>query len=554
MYYGQFQDDRIIEEYFDNNYVGGCIDIGATDGVTINNTKYFEDKGWYCLCIEPNPNSFDKLKNNRKNTLKLAVSDYNKDLVDFTIVNLNDNSIESEGAISSLSIDKNLYQKHLDMGFNLTTKNIEVSVRTLDFCVDNYYNFTKIDFVSIDTEGTELNVLKGFNINKWQPKLIVLENNYNESIFEEYLKQFGYIKDKRVGVNDYFLKIKKKNFLVGPKLGDFFHSLYVVKCLSESKSDVYITGNFFSNGLENTYKDIYNIVIKQPYIDNFLIYNNQHIDVNVDSFYMSDILFTKNWTNIFKGIFNLSDRYENEKWLYKFDNDYDKYDVILHFSKNRYHPNYNELLLNIIENNSCIFISNSEQEYNDFIFKDKVKFRKCKDFSELYYLIQNCKFFVGNQSMPLAIAHGMFKNHLGFLYGVDTIHYIDDFNKNYFWMDNNNVLSKNFDEINNFIKVDKIIKKNPDIDTDNVTFNIWYQKQLNKVNIDCNSNIEVYVNIFEYDKINDKKIILYRTATFFNKNSYWYAPESKHLKDVDFIKVEIIYYGKFLKEEIIQIV
>ena len=94
MYYGQFLDDKLIEEYFDNGYVGGCIDVGATNGVDINNTKYFEEKGWYCLCIEPNPNSYEKLKINRKNTLNLAISNINKDLVDFTIVNLNDNSAE----------------------------------------------------------------------------------------------------------------------------------------------------------------------------------------------------------------------------------------------------------------------------------------------------------------------------------------------------------------------------------------------------------------------------------------------------------------------------
>ena len=208
MYYGQFDDDRLIEEYFEEGYIGGCIDVGATNGVNINNTLHFEENGWYCLCIEPNPNSFIQLKNNRKHSLNFAISNINRDLIDFTIVNLNTEFNENEGAISSLNLDKRLYQDHINMGFNLTTKDVKVSVRTLDFCIENFYNFAKIDFIDIDTEGTELDVLKGFDINRWQPKLIVVENNYNTPDIENYLKTFQYFKDKRVGVNDYYIKQK----------------------------------------------------------------------------------------------------------------------------------------------------------------------------------------------------------------------------------------------------------------------------------------------------------------------------------------------------------
>ena len=205
MYYGQFDDDRLIEEYFEEGYIGGCIDVGATNGVNINNTLHFEENGWYCLCIEPNPNYYEKLKNNRKHSLNLAISNINENFMNFTVVRLNDND---EGAISSLKIDDTLYQDFINRGFDIKTTDIKVSVRTLDFCIENFYNFDKIDFIDIDTEGTELDVLKGFDINRWQPKLIVVENNYNTPDIENYLKTFQYFKDKRVGVNDYYIKQK----------------------------------------------------------------------------------------------------------------------------------------------------------------------------------------------------------------------------------------------------------------------------------------------------------------------------------------------------------
>ena len=205
MYYGQFDDDKLIEEYFDSGYIGGCIDVGATNGININNTLHFEENGWYCLCVEPNPNYYEKLKNNRKNSLNLAISNINRDFIDFTVVRLNNSD---EGAISSLKIDDTLYQDFINKGFDIKTTDIKVSVRTLDFCIENFYNFDKIDFIDIDTEGTELDVLKGFDINRWQPKLIVVENNYNTPDIEDYLKTFQYFKDKRVGVNDYYIKLK----------------------------------------------------------------------------------------------------------------------------------------------------------------------------------------------------------------------------------------------------------------------------------------------------------------------------------------------------------
>lgn len=84
-YYGQQRDDKLIEFYFEKNYIGGCIDIGASDGVGNSNTKYFEEKGWYCLCIEPNLVYFNQLKINRKNAIKYAISNFNGEAPPLTL-------------------------------------------------------------------------------------------------------------------------------------------------------------------------------------------------------------------------------------------------------------------------------------------------------------------------------------------------------------------------------------------------------------------------------------------------------------------------------------
>ena len=81
-----------------------------------------------------------------------------------------------------------------------------VKVRSLTSLLDEI-NFPKnIDFISIDTENTELDVLKGLNLNKYNVKLLVIENNFNEPFLEDYLKSFNYRKINRIAVNDFYLK------------------------------------------------------------------------------------------------------------------------------------------------------------------------------------------------------------------------------------------------------------------------------------------------------------------------------------------------------------
>ena len=63
-YYSQFEQDKFIyENYFINKTKGYFVDIGAHDGITFSNSKFFEELGWDGVCIEPNPKIFEKRMN-----------------------------------------------------------------------------------------------------------------------------------------------------------------------------------------------------------------------------------------------------------------------------------------------------------------------------------------------------------------------------------------------------------------------------------------------------------------------------------------------------------
>lgn len=202
-FYGQFDTDRHIKHYFPNKLNGTCIEIGAVDGVYLSNTLHFESLGWEVLCIEPIPEYFNTLKLNRKNALNYAISDKNIDDIPFTLVTMNNNN---KSSISGLKIDNRLIDSHIGYGLNPSSEQILVNSRRLDWCIENHFNHDTIDFISIDTEGNELDVLKSFDVNKYNIKLLIIENNFDEPEIEEYLKDKGWIKDKRIEVNDFYIK------------------------------------------------------------------------------------------------------------------------------------------------------------------------------------------------------------------------------------------------------------------------------------------------------------------------------------------------------------
>lgn len=198
-FYGQFDTDKIATTYFSRT--GNAIEVGAAHGIASSNTLHFENYGWKVLCIEPNPDMFYILQRCRKNWYQAAVSDYDKDNVDFNIVRLVNGD---ESAISGLTIDEKLLESHKSV--ILSRKTIKVKVRKLDSILVELNLFSSIDYLSVDTEGTELEVFKGFDIDKWKPKLIISENNHDTNDVRDYLKDFGYVLDRRVVINDFFIR------------------------------------------------------------------------------------------------------------------------------------------------------------------------------------------------------------------------------------------------------------------------------------------------------------------------------------------------------------
>lgn len=206
-YFGQWETDRIIETYFTEGYIGTCIEVGAANGVKGSNTLYFEERGWDVLCIEPNPAHKESLKKYRKFVKYFACSD-KKNILPLKVFKVGEKNIMS--SLTSLNPDSRLLESHKEIINESYT--VEVNVETLTSILENeisdtpLHNVKKIDFISIDTEGTEIDVLKGFDFKKFDVKLFVVENNYEDLDIEEFMLSKGYLKDQRYKINEFYIK------------------------------------------------------------------------------------------------------------------------------------------------------------------------------------------------------------------------------------------------------------------------------------------------------------------------------------------------------------
>lgn len=181
MFYSQFSQDKYLEENVFKGFKNGIfVDVGAHDGISINNTLYFEKfNNWSGVNIEPIKKVFDRLVINRPTSININCAVCNKDgETDFFC---------NSGLTEMLSgITNNYDSRHLERlqrenaQTGSTTEIIKINTKRLEtICDEN--KITHIHYLSIDVEGGEFEVIKSINFNKVFIDVIEFENNYDDT-------------------------------------------------------------------------------------------------------------------------------------------------------------------------------------------------------------------------------------------------------------------------------------------------------------------------------------------------------------------------------------
>ena len=185
---------------------GTFVDIGANDGMTISNTLYFEKElGWNGLAIEPIPGAYEKLKSNRScRTLNACISD-REGTAEF---------LEVEGRAQMLSGLVTKYDKQHLRRINRSIKRLGGSIKKTEVeCMRigtalSRFKINRIDFLSLDTEGGELDILRDIDFNAVPVRAISVENNYFTFAIRDYLSTHGFKHMGTIGVDEIYLNME----------------------------------------------------------------------------------------------------------------------------------------------------------------------------------------------------------------------------------------------------------------------------------------------------------------------------------------------------------
>ena len=182
--YSTFGEDLIVEKFFRNKKKGFYVDIGCYHPLEGNNTYLLFKKGWNGINADVNSLSVDLFNKARKNdhNINIAVSNQKKRL-----------KIYFRRKINMLNTSsKKLAKIHFRNGFESKV----IKSNSLNMIIKgSRFKKKKIDFLNIDVEGSELNVLKSLDFIKYKPKLICIEIHNHE---EMYNKSLDYLKRNKV--------------------------------------------------------------------------------------------------------------------------------------------------------------------------------------------------------------------------------------------------------------------------------------------------------------------------------------------------------------------
>lgn len=187
--FSQEGEDMILRRFFDRKEKGFYVDVGAHHPQRFSNTYFFYLKGWRGINIDPIPGRmklFDRLRH-RDINLEIGISDAKKSLVYY---------IFNEQALNTFS--KELAEQR-KAPYKVIQKQ-RVETYPLAEVLDRYLPLNqKIDFLSVDVEGLDIEVLKSNNWAKYRPHIILIEAlgmaSLEESMNSEislFLKQQGY--------------------------------------------------------------------------------------------------------------------------------------------------------------------------------------------------------------------------------------------------------------------------------------------------------------------------------------------------------------------------
>jgi len=183
-------EDRLKAEFFGARRNGFFVEVGANEPQRGSQSWQFEQAGWNGVLVEPQPDLAENLRKVRRAHVVAAAC----------------SAPQNAGAAMTLYVSgpHSSLKPELAVTGVVAREAIAVPVRTLDDILQEAGAPSPIDFVSIDVEGHEVEVLSGFDFSRWRPRLILVEDHVTSLATHRYLTRAGYRLFRRTGPNGWY--------------------------------------------------------------------------------------------------------------------------------------------------------------------------------------------------------------------------------------------------------------------------------------------------------------------------------------------------------------
>jgi len=194
-YFSHYGEDVILQYLFKNQDKGTYIDIGCYHPTLFSNTKKLYDRGWHGINIDANVETIKLFNESRPQDINLNTA-IAKNVGTAEYFEFLDIDTAGGGSGNSLSTEvRDHYEKQ-----GLKTKTKQIATETLANINKKYLNNRKIDFLNIDVEGFDLEVLESNDWQAFRPRFIAVEiwtknidfDNTTENEIYNFLRGKGY--------------------------------------------------------------------------------------------------------------------------------------------------------------------------------------------------------------------------------------------------------------------------------------------------------------------------------------------------------------------------
>jgi FkbM family methyltransferase len=181
----------LVRDFFRDRPRGFFVDVGADDPKKDSQSWHLEEAGWTGILVEPLPDLAAELRRVRKaQVFEVACS-----------------APEYAGRIMQLHVAGPFSSFDPDLAVTgmRAERVIDVKVRTLDDVLAEGHAAPPIDLMSVDVEGHEIEVLRGFDFARWKPRLVLLEDHVSDLDKHRFMTRAGYTLMRRTGLNGWYV-------------------------------------------------------------------------------------------------------------------------------------------------------------------------------------------------------------------------------------------------------------------------------------------------------------------------------------------------------------